>query len=95
MQEVLVLDPDLSKDYLDRIQNRTKERRYSFDHAFGPNSNNWVCLAFFLCLVKVYVFILKSIAYCLTGKAMLKNELPPEIVLKPLWTSTSTGLKLE
>ncbi|XP_019195317.1 PREDICTED: kinesin-like protein KIN-8B isoform X2 [Ipomoea nil] len=39
--EVLVLDPDLSKNYLDRVQNRTKERRYSFDHAFGPNSNNW------------------------------------------------------
>nr|GMD53831.1 kinesin-like protein KIN-8B isoform X1 [Ipomoea batatas] len=39
--EVLVLDPDLSKNYLDRIQNRTKERRYSFDHAFGPNSYNW------------------------------------------------------
>jgi len=47
MQEVLVLDPDLSKNYLDRIQNRTKERRYSFDHAFGPNSYNWVCLHFF------------------------------------------------
>ncbi|KAH6781876.1 P-loop containing nucleoside triphosphate hydrolases superfamily protein [Perilla frutescens var. hirtella] len=39
-KEVLVLDPDLSKDYLDRIQNRTKERRYTFDYAFGPNSTN-------------------------------------------------------
>ncbi|GFP78853.1 kinesin-like protein kif19 [Phtheirospermum japonicum] len=39
-KEVLVLDPDLSKDYLDRIQNRTKERRYTFDYAFGPNSPN-------------------------------------------------------
>ncbi|KAK3011182.1 hypothetical protein RJ639_011461 [Escallonia herrerae] len=39
-KEVLVLDPDLSKDYLDRIQNRTKERRYSFDYAFGPDSAN-------------------------------------------------------
>ncbi|KAL2522619.1 P-loop containing nucleoside triphosphate hydrolase superfamily protein [Forsythia ovata] len=39
-QEVVVLDPDLSKDYLDRIQNRTKERRYTFDYAFGPNSTN-------------------------------------------------------
>ncbi|PIN00348.1 Kinesin-like protein [Handroanthus impetiginosus] len=39
-KEVLVLDPDLSKDYLDRIQNRTKERRYTFDYAFGPNSSN-------------------------------------------------------
>ncbi|KAI3462631.1 hypothetical protein Pfo_019294 [Paulownia fortunei] len=39
-KEVLVLDPDLSKDYLDRIQNRTKERRYTFDYAFGPNSFN-------------------------------------------------------
>lgn len=39
-KEVLVLDPDLSKDYLDRIQNRTKERRYTFDYAFGPSSTN-------------------------------------------------------
>ncbi|KAL8528890.1 hypothetical protein ACS0TY_006382 [Phlomoides rotata] len=39
-KEVLVLDPDLSKDYLDRIQNRTKERRYTFDYAFGPKSSN-------------------------------------------------------
>ncbi|KAK4477415.1 hypothetical protein RD792_016636 [Penstemon davidsonii] len=39
-KEVVVLDPDLSKDYLERIQNRTKERRYTFDYAFGPNSTN-------------------------------------------------------
>nr|GMC99184.1 kinesin-like protein KIN-8B isoform X1 [Ipomoea batatas] len=39
-KEVLVLDPDLSKDYLERIRNHTKERRYSFDYAYGPNSNN-------------------------------------------------------
>ncbi|KAK6923894.1 Kinesin motor domain [Dillenia turbinata] len=39
-KEVLVLDPDLSKDYLDRVQNRTKEKKYSFDYAFGPDSTN-------------------------------------------------------
>ncbi|XP_016899280.2 kinesin-like protein KIN-8B isoform X3 [Cucumis melo] len=39
-KEVLILDPDLSKDYLDRIQNRTKEKQYCFDHAFGPESTN-------------------------------------------------------
>ncbi|XP_021273661.1 kinesin-like protein KIN-8B isoform X3 [Herrania umbratica] len=39
-KEVVVLDPDLSKDYLDRIQNRTKERKYSFDHAFGSHCTN-------------------------------------------------------
>nr|POE59769.1 kinesin-like protein kin-8b [Quercus suber] len=39
-KEVLVLDPDLSKDYLDRIQNRTKEKKYCFDHAFGPDCTN-------------------------------------------------------
>ncbi|XVF61441.1 hypothetical protein PTKIN_Ptkin08bG0129700 [Pterospermum kingtungense] len=39
-KEVVVLDPDLSKDYLDRIQNRTKEKKYCFDHAFGPHSTN-------------------------------------------------------
>ncbi|XVF59173.1 hypothetical protein PTKIN_Ptkin07bG0254300 [Pterospermum kingtungense] len=38
--EVVVLDPDLSKDYLDRIQNRTKEKKYCFDHAFGPHCSN-------------------------------------------------------
>ncbi|CAN6450023.1 unnamed protein product [Victoria cruziana] len=37
---VVVLDPDQSKNYLDRIQNRTKEKRYSFDHAFGPGCTN-------------------------------------------------------
>lgn len=46
MQEVLVLDPDLSKDYLDRIQNRTKERKYAFDYAYGPNSTNLVGICF-------------------------------------------------
>ncbi|KAF5738059.1 putative Chromosome-associated kinesin KIF4A [Tripterygium wilfordii] len=39
-KEVLVLDPDLSKDYLDRIQNRTKEKKYCFDHAFSPECSN-------------------------------------------------------
>ncbi|OMP01695.1 hypothetical protein COLO4_11662 [Corchorus olitorius] len=39
-KEVVVLDPDLSKDYLDRIQNRTKEKKYCFDHAFGPHCTN-------------------------------------------------------
>ncbi|XP_058010379.1 kinesin-like protein KIN-8B isoform X2 [Hevea brasiliensis] len=39
-KEVIILDPDLSKDYLDRIQNRTKEKKYCFDHAFGPHCTN-------------------------------------------------------
>ncbi|CAL9751325.1 unnamed protein product [Musa acuminata subsp. burmannicoides] len=39
-KSLIVLDPDLSKDYLDLIQNRTKERRYSFDHVFGPGCTN-------------------------------------------------------
>ncbi|XP_047315459.1 kinesin-like protein KIN-8B [Impatiens glandulifera] len=39
-KDVLVLDPDLSKDYLDVIQNRTKQRQYTFDHSFGPKSRN-------------------------------------------------------
>ncbi|KAK8494172.1 hypothetical protein V6N13_123901 [Hibiscus sabdariffa] len=39
-KEVAVLDPDLSKDYLDRIQNRSKQKKYCFDHAFGPHSTN-------------------------------------------------------
>ncbi|XP_042387575.1 kinesin-like protein KIN-8B isoform X1 [Zingiber officinale] len=39
-KSLIVLDPDLSKDYLDLIQNRTKERRYNFDHVFGPGCSN-------------------------------------------------------
>ncbi|OMO56379.1 hypothetical protein CCACVL1_26601 [Corchorus capsularis] len=39
-KEVVVLDPDLTKDYLDRIQNRTKEKKYCFDHAFDPHWTN-------------------------------------------------------
>ncbi|XWS45073.1 hypothetical protein CRYUN_Cryun15aG0105300 [Craigia yunnanensis] len=39
-KEVVVLDPDLSKEYLDRIQNRTKEKKYCFDHAFDPQCTN-------------------------------------------------------
>ncbi|KAM0924929.1 hypothetical protein ACQ4PT_004805 [Festuca glaucescens] len=39
-KNVAVLDPDLSKGYLDLIQNRTKERRYSFDHVFAPGCSN-------------------------------------------------------
>ncbi|GER49443.1 chromosome-associated kinesin KIF4A [Striga asiatica] len=39
-KEILLLDPDLSKDYLDRVQNRSKERRYTFDYAFGPDYSN-------------------------------------------------------
>ncbi|KAJ7534867.1 hypothetical protein O6H91_12G007600 [Diphasiastrum complanatum] len=37
---VIVLDPDVSKDYLDRVQNRSKEKQYAFDVAFGPESTN-------------------------------------------------------
>nr|CAB3493054.1 unnamed protein product [Digitaria exilis] len=40
IQTVVVLDPDLSKDYLDLIQNRTKERRYTFDHVYAPACSN-------------------------------------------------------
>jgi hypothetical protein len=31
---VVVLDPDEAKDYLDQVQNRTKEKRYTFDVAY-------------------------------------------------------------
>ncbi|XP_010943179.1 kinesin-like protein KIN-8B [Elaeis guineensis] len=39
-KNLVILDPDLSKDYLERIQNRSKERRYSFDHVFAPGCTN-------------------------------------------------------
>eukprot|EP00899_Mesostigma_viride_P002293 jgi/Mesvir1/12064/Mv00350-RA.1 len=35
---VIVKDPDESKEYLDR--NRSKERRYAFDQAFGPSATS-------------------------------------------------------
>lgn len=31
---VVVLDPDEIKDYLDQVQNRTKEKKYTFDVAY-------------------------------------------------------------
>ncbi|GIL46590.1 hypothetical protein Vafri_3551 [Volvox africanus] len=37
---VVVLDPDENKDYLDQVQNRTKEKRYTFDIAFGTSCTN-------------------------------------------------------
>eukprot|EP01018_Ginkgo_biloba_P002785 Gb_10693 [translate_table: standard] len=37
---VVVLDPDVSKEYLDRVQNRSKQKRYAFDFAFGPQATN-------------------------------------------------------
>jgi kinesin family protein 18/19 len=37
-----VLDPDTSKDYLDRVQNRSKEKKYAYDVAFGPEAKNVV-----------------------------------------------------
>lgn len=55
------MDPDLSKDYLDRIQNRTKEKRYAFDHAFAPESKNSVYVVEFICYGFLYVFIARLI----------------------------------
>ncbi|KAG0625210.1 hypothetical protein M758_2G036500 [Ceratodon purpureus] len=37
---VVVLDPDTSKDYLDRVQNRSKEKKYAYDVAFSPEAKN-------------------------------------------------------
>mmetsp|Transcript_9505 Transcript_9505/g.27171 ORF Transcript_9505/g.27171 Transcript_9505/m.27171 type:complete len:980 (+) Transcript_9505:572-3511(+) len=37
---VVVLDPDEQKDYLDQVQGRTKEKKYTFDVAFGTASRN-------------------------------------------------------
>mmetsp|Transcript_11268 Transcript_11268/g.28907 ORF Transcript_11268/g.28907 Transcript_11268/m.28907 type:complete len:941 (+) Transcript_11268:278-3100(+) len=37
---VIVLDPDEQKDYLDQVQGRTKEKKYTFDIAFGTDSRN-------------------------------------------------------
>lgn len=41
-QVVVVLDPDTTKDYLDRVQNRSKEKKYTYDVAFSPEAKNAV-----------------------------------------------------
>jgi kinesin family protein 18/19 len=42
LQVVVVLDPDTTKDYLDRVQNRSKEKKYTYDVAFSPEAKNAV-----------------------------------------------------
>ena len=37
---IVVLDPDDEKNYLDQQQHRSKERRYTFDRAFGKIATN-------------------------------------------------------
>lgn len=37
---IVVLDPDDEKNYLDQQQHRSKERRYTFDRAFGKTATN-------------------------------------------------------
>jgi kinesin family protein 18/19 len=39
---VVVLDPDVSKEYLDRVQGRSKEKKYAYDVAFGAEATNEV-----------------------------------------------------
>jgi hypothetical protein len=45
LQVVVVLDPDTNKDYLDRVQNRSKEKKYAYDVAFGAEAKNAVMLS--------------------------------------------------
>lgn len=44
---VVVLDPDLQKEYLDRVQNRSKEKKYAYDVAFGAEARNVVICQLF------------------------------------------------
>eukprot|EP00878_Enallax_costatus_P036858 GHUV01041431.1.p1 GENE.GHUV01041431.1~~GHUV01041431.1.p1 ORF type:complete len:631 (+),score=211.73 GHUV01041431.1:428-2320(+) len=37
---VVILDPDEVKDYLDQVQNRTKEKKYTFDVAYDTKARN-------------------------------------------------------
>lgn len=37
-----MLDPDTNKDYLDRVQNRSKEKKYAYDVAFSAEAKNAV-----------------------------------------------------
>jgi hypothetical protein len=39
----VVLDPNVSKDYLDLIQNQTQERRHTFNHLCAPGCSNFAC----------------------------------------------------
>ncbi|KAG6492486.1 hypothetical protein ZIOFF_047449 [Zingiber officinale] len=52
----LVVGLDMSKDCLDLIQNRTKERRYNFDNVFGSScSNTWASPSEFVIPLDKYV----------------------------------------
>jgi hypothetical protein len=39
---VVVLDPDIAKEYLDKVQGRSKEKQYAFDMAFDYTNSNEV-----------------------------------------------------
>ncbi|GAQ83814.1 Kinesin-like protein [Klebsormidium nitens] len=39
---VVVLDPDIAKEYLDKVQGRSKEKQYAFDLAFDYTNSNEV-----------------------------------------------------
>eukprot|EP00878_Enallax_costatus_P035211 GHUV01039216.1.p1 GENE.GHUV01039216.1~~GHUV01039216.1.p1 ORF type:complete len:132 (+),score=39.53 GHUV01039216.1:428-823(+) len=41
---VVILDPDEVKDYLDQVQNRTKEKKYTFDVAYDTKvcNSSWL-----------------------------------------------------
>ena len=51
-----MLDPDTSKDYLDRVQNRSKEKKYAYDVAFGAEAKNAVihCQVLFIVELQYY-----------------------------------------
>ncbi len=50
-----MLDPDVSKEYLDRVQGRSKEKKYAYDVAFGAESTNEVLtLLVITCLIPQY-----------------------------------------
>jgi hypothetical protein len=42
LQVVVVLDPDIAKEYLDKVQGRSKEKQYAFDMAFDYTNSNEV-----------------------------------------------------
>lgn len=46
LQIVVVLDPDVAKEYLDKVQGRSKEKQYAFDMAFDYTNSNEVMAGF-------------------------------------------------
>lgn len=66
-----MLDPDTSKDYLDRVQNRSKEKKYAYDVAFGAEAKNVVMHSLPKCLLLLHCTTLIGFSFLLLPRWVL------------------------